>query len=191
MDTTDELAKKTEEKRDSPVKKVSSSLTTQQIVIAGIIVAGIFYMVYMIKKLTPKQGFIIGLICIAIIFLLSEKGRTNIIPIREAKALLKAELKYMQKETKEFPQGKIDIMPHFKLKNIDYKPNRYHIGFRLTQWDELPRIFVGEVDPYEGRILAVVEMDGGFDASDIKADVEYIRLKEDVWRDTYGRHRRY
>lgn len=189
MDVSDEVAQKAESRQASATKQVSSSLTTQQIVFIGAILIGLFFFVYVWKKIEPKQGLIIGAVCAVVVYLLYNKGQTGIIPLKEATAILNKELKYMQKETKQFPSGILKMRPHCKLKNFDYKPNRYHIGFMLIQWNELEKIFVGDVDPYTGNILGITEHPEGFDASDVPSHVQFIPTMSDWgyrYRDRHG-----
>jgi hypothetical protein len=189
MDVSDEVAKKTEERKSSAVTTMSSSLSNQQIMLIGAVLISLYFFVYVWKKIKPTEGIIIGAICAAIIYMLSAKGLKGMITLREAKALLLKELRYMQKETKEIPPGRIMIKPHSKLKNFDYKPNRYYIAFELIQSNDLRKIFVGEIDPFTGYVLGITEHPEGWNGSEVKADVQVIRLKEDEWRDKYGRTR--
>lgn len=189
MDQAEDVAKKAEARQTSPTKTISKSLTTQQIVLAGGMILGLYLFVYVWKKIKPGEGLMVGLIGLAIIYLLSIKGERGIMPIKEVKELLKKELRYMQKETKEIPPGRISMNVHFKLKNFDYKPNRYYIKFTIETWSNLKKIFVAECDPYNGGMLAITEHREGWDGTEIKADVQIVRLKEDRWKEEYGRYR--
>lgn len=175
MDVSDELARKAEKEKRSPVKAVASSLTTQQIVLAGVIIIGLFYFIYIWKKMEEKQGWIIGIIIVGILYLLFAKGQRGMIPIRKAKALLLNELRYIQKETKELSPGRIYIRPHCGIeKDRRERPVSYLIKFEIIQWNDLRTIFVGEVDCYNGQILGISEELEGFDGME-KKPIRIIR----------------
>lgn len=178
------------ERRDDPKRKLGKNLTNTQIAIFAIIGIALIYATFIKTPalLTKTQGGLLIALAIGVLYLIMLKDDDDFIDLREARAILRNEIVYMQKVTREIPSGTLKMSVPGSLKELEGKADCYYIAFTILSIDGLEIQYVGKVT-FKGKVIGIIEEDSYFTAKDYLdgLKIKYIRTKEDIWADKYGR----
>lgn len=173
----DEFERKTEPTRSDFIKKIPNNVK----IVIGI--AGVFIFWQMIVGgQNLKNMLILFLMAIGLLWLISRGEGNKILTEQELKVALFKKLKWKQRNPLggfyEIPEGKIKVGPPCNLLSVEGKPWRWPMLVRIEEQDGLERMWVADMDPYTGNILALVETDRGF-KGDERPHVRWVLSPQD------------
>ena len=186
MKEEDEIYEDYEKQQKSETTKITRKFSTKQIVFFVAFFVIIAYLTLITKAFSIQAGFIIGIGGLALFYFILSKqdAEEEMVTLKQAKAILSDELKYMQHTTNELQQGSIKIGPEAKLRKIEGVPECYVIGFMLETDRYLQKKFMAEIDPF-GKLTAMYPAPYGIRVD--KPQIKFVLTKEQRWQQQYGK----